>query len=186
MLQKFSANEIDGFSINDGKYLKSKILRFNDTERAVFMECLIEGVSSIYMFEDRFFIEKGDRFAELTNDEKIVKNEDGKKFVKRTSRYKGTILYLFGDYPNINKEVENLEFNAEAFVNLARKYNIQLPDESVYETYTDDVSSKIEIAPTLGFVYQKYKIDNSWSAMDLEQDYSALVGIVFNLKNTKG
>ena len=167
---EYSPQDIASYRFRDnGKFYISKNAPFQDGEKKVFLEYLIKGKASIYFTReniDHYFIEiEDDKLMELSEYPEVVKDSVGVMWVKPL-KYKGKLIYLLSDCPEIQKDIESLDLQATPLINLAKKYHKKVCNNEnciVYERKLEPVKvhSSIEIGIDFSQLYNQYLYTNT-------------------------
>ena len=130
--------EIFGYRLDEvGKFYVSKDITINGESRTVFLEYLVQGIMNLYHYIDYSFYEQNmayyffeDETGKMTpvtkNPDKYVQKEDGRTGIQEDYRYRGAIKYLFKDQNTILKEADNLGFNHQSMIKVAKEYHYQV------------------------------------------------------------
>lgn len=143
---------------DDGKYYVSSKIKFDPSkgETSVFLECLLQGMRSVYYYindknEFAYFIEYDGKLAKA--DAPTIEKEHKKGQLKR---YIPVMQYVFKDCPKLNKKIENMSYNSQDFINIAKEYHYAMcktgEDCIEFEANTK-AGLKFEITPYMGIVY---------------------------------
>lgn len=132
--QLYKPEELSSFGIHDGRRFHSRIVELDTTTNQYFLELLVDGIVDLYILKDRdklnYFIEKGDKIFELSNNEFKAKDEFDVTTVRSTEQYKSMLIQLFQDSEISKKTINNSPFSQVALVNLTKEYH-----ENVCDTY---------------------------------------------------
>lgn len=136
----FTANEIQGFLI-DNKLYRSVKLQKNDTTK-VFLECLILGKASLYyssaMEGEKFYIEKDGEIAELNNAKKSVYDQNGNEHQVESRQYIGVLKSYFNNSSIVNN-VDRLVFSKKNIAKITKDYNLDICKETPCSLYEQTI-----------------------------------------------
>ncbi|MBD0257923.1 MAG: hypothetical protein ICV83_19590 [Cytophagales bacterium] len=117
---------------NDKKYV-SHTIKTDGADEKVFLECLIEGVVTVYYLkgsaQDRFFIvknagaQKNDGMQELNNNVRYFKSANGITYSMRTNQYNGLLSNYFSDAPEVARRVNRINLHREDLVAISEAYH---------------------------------------------------------------
>lgn len=167
---EYSPQDISSYRfVDNGKFYVSRIAPFQDGEKRVFLEFLIKGKANIFFIReniDHYFIETdNNKLMELSEYPETVKDSMGVMWVKPT-KYKGKLLYMLSDCPEIQKDIESMELQATPLINLAKKYHkIVCNNESciIYERKSQPVKvhSSFEAGMNFSHLYNEVALINT-------------------------
>jgi hypothetical protein len=128
--KRYSANEIQGYGILNERIYHAKEFTLKDQlPQTSFLEVLVDGAITLYKFESRYLLLKGDRIYELYNQEKEV-TINHKKYIRKSTEYLGTLKLLLQDCPEIENEYQNMRLHEKKLTKLITKYNTQKGSKS--------------------------------------------------------
>ncbi|HHT23541.1 MAG TPA: hypothetical protein GXZ87_09590 [Bacteroidales bacterium] len=162
IISKFKPTDIKGFKyIKENKLYASKTIKISTKEEQRFVECYIQGKLSLYFLKESqlwFFLEnEAGEFASLHHD-RNWRNADGVKRID--NRYKETVKYILKEYPALHKDIDELEFSREGFLNLVFKYYelTESPDDYIiYYSTRPTKNSSHRFSTFIGTEYITYK-----------------------------
>ena len=122
--------------VRDKVFESREITLQEEPPRRVFLEILVDGLASLYKFDDTFWVEKdGGGLQQLRNDPRVIESE-GKKVLGRTNKHISTLAILLHDCPQIIPEIQNIRSIRERpLTNVIEEYNICM--EVPYIVYKD-------------------------------------------------
>jgi hypothetical protein len=148
---EYTASEISGFRINDGKFFISKKAPVFKAEKVVFLEFLIKGKLNVYFMHDNsdhYYIEKeGGKLVELTEEESIYRDKYGDPIYKN-NLYQGKIKSQVSDCMEVIPQVERTKLDHKSLIGLAKSYHTKIcTDEQciIFEHKTKSVRIAFEI-----------------------------------------
>ncbi len=161
---KYSPADIKGYRINNEKYYVAKTVQIDSTEQTLFLEFLVEGIVNIYYYNGfgkvTYFIEKDGEITALTNDESIV-SKDGIKFSVNTHKYKGVLIYIFRDSPDIVRKIEHTSFDMKPLINVTKEYHNSVCDDYQCIDYTKSTKPNMYLEPSIGLNISRLNIKSS-------------------------
>jgi len=122
----YNPGEIRGFGLTEGRFFESRtITDINKSEITVFMECLVRGSASLYLYDGRFFALKADTaFYELVKTKDLVEKEnDARLHYFENNKYIGILSYLFRDCTELNEQIQKSKLTAKDLTLLFTDYN---------------------------------------------------------------
>lgn len=126
-IHQLMPGEIAAYRFVDGKYYVSRTMEINGQSQPIFLEYLVNGISSLYYHRsdagDHYFIENilGE-LSELTNED-ILFERDGKTYSRKSMLYVGQLKSAFSDAPELQKKLEHAEFRHKSLINLTSEYH---------------------------------------------------------------
>lgn len=153
---QFAPGDIAAYRFMDGKYYISIELEINNEVQAVFIEYLVNGISSLYYYRsdrsDHYFIGNSDgELRELTNED-IEFEQDGKLYKKNSNRFIGQLKTTFSDAPEMQAKLEKAQFQHKSLINLTSEYHDYVCDGEqciIYEKPPPLL--RINVGPVVGF-----------------------------------
>jgi hypothetical protein len=122
----FLPGDIYGYRIEESRFYVSKVIKNGTEEKPVFLEYLVNGITSLYFMNDnntdRFFVQKGNDMYELTNNVSIIK-QGNDQFFKPSNLYKGLLRVLYSDSEEIVPAINNSKFDKKSMMKLSEKYH---------------------------------------------------------------
>lgn len=153
---QYSPDQIESYRFEDGKFYISREIENVDEREWVFLEYLVNGISSLYYRRgekaDHYYIEtrEGD-LIELTNDD-IVFEQDGKTYSRKSGLFIGQLKSTFSDAPEIQKELDYAKFNHNSLIQLTSEYHDYVCDGEVCIIYEKKPPAiRIGVGPVIGF-----------------------------------
>jgi hypothetical protein len=138
--------DIFAYRFTGDRYYISRHVKTDHEEKTVFLEYLVNGITSLYFLEDsygeHFFIEKGNDLYELTNNVSIIQSGDD-QYYKESNLYKGLLRVIYSDNQEIIPSINNARFDRSSMVSLSEKYhNLVCTDREciIYEKSKKEVS----------------------------------------------
>jgi hypothetical protein len=152
----FLPDQISSYRFLEDKYYVSKKIKDIESEKYIFLECLLKGKATVYYYRsnkiDRYFIEKDGVIGELTNDEVIINDINGVVGVRNSNKYKGYLKSSFQDCPNIFPKIDSTDFNKKSLIKITKEYHDQICSDEKCIIYTKNIP-KIETQYGLFFYY---------------------------------
>lgn len=179
--------DIQGYRFtDDGRFYVSKSieLQYNGPSKAVFLECLLQGMKSLYYYEAEgrvpiYFVENGDVLikvdapilAEAVTDFQFKDDKD---------RYMPILHYAFSDCPRLSSRIDRTRFNRKALIGLAKEYHYAMctNHEDCIEFEAKEAKRSVQLCftPYVGIV--QYTMSSGSSAdFYRKPDLSWLVGV---------
>jgi len=184
---KFSASDIQGFRFDNGKYFIAKHINTTTGEETVFVEYLLNGISSLFFFRDpdnyRYIIEnKEGRQYEIYNEEKIVYVEGKSQNTKNKNYAIRMLKSAFSDCMEIQPQVDKAQLNHKSLIKLTKNYHNYVCDDKECIVYEKKVSkTTIQIAPVIGFTTSNLSFDKGfYSRFSYEQNLRPTFGLQVN------
>lgn len=120
----YEPGSIIGYGFENDKFFQSREISIkNQPSQVVFVEVIVSGLVSLYKFKDTYFIEKDNKgLQQLLNETKEV-FIDGKRVLKNSNQYIGTINMLVSDCAEIRTKVQKIKLDQKALTNLIEDYN---------------------------------------------------------------
>lgn len=123
--------EIVGYRFtDDGKYYISRMIKPDEKKEAmpVFLEYLLQGVKSLYYYEDQdyrelYFIQDGERLVKLDAPELEKMKDEGLLVNGRTDRYVPILQYVFRDCPELTPEIQKTPFSHKGLIKITKEYH---------------------------------------------------------------
>jgi hypothetical protein len=122
--QQFGVDAIRAYGFKSDKAYAAKHINTNETESAkAFLEVLVKGRLSLYLYQSRFFVEKEpDQLLELTNKAEEVYINDT-RVIRRSNEHIATLNTLMIDcYGQLDK-IETVSLSQRSLVTLLKDYN---------------------------------------------------------------
>lgn len=162
-LKTFLPLDIYAYRIDESRYYVSKHIKSGEAEKVVFLEYLVNGITSLYYLKDdngeRFFVEKGNDLYELTNNVTIIKQGNDQYF-KESNLYKGLLRVIYSDSPEIIPKINSARFDRRSMVNLSEKYhNLVCTDREciIYEKSKKEAQLDFGPIARIEFHHSSYK-----------------------------
>ena len=156
----FLPGEIQGYRYEGGKYYITREIQ-NEylNKKTVFLEYLIEGITSIYYFFDEkehYYAEKdGVGLLELTEDKKISVI-DNVEYVA-PNQTEGKLMYIMQDCPAVQKDIKHIKLDHKSLIKLAKTYHEKVCDSKsciIYEKANKPI--KLSWNPFVGYSKNQY------------------------------
>lgn len=181
--QEYYPKDIYGYRyLNDGKFYVSREIEINGTKKTVFLEFLLEGIENLYYYKEgdvKYYILeniKGELLYTSQEPEKKIFTNNGDRYMKDL-KYIGVLKYYFKDHPEIQKEVDQTQYNHESMIKLVKTYHdlVCSSDQvcTVFESKSIHDKYKTKISVYIGY--------NHFSGYKLNSDH----GIFFENKMNK-
>jgi hypothetical protein len=178
-IAKFTANDINSYRFDNGKYFVSyKLVDFNFKE-PVFFEFLLKGKLNLYRTialdsTSAFFVKKDSLLVNLVNEETTYTDSDGKNYLSYSELFKGQLIYLMKEYPELQGQINQLNniLYANQLIKISRKYhNLSCPGEECieYSKRTKSVICKVGIG--LNYGYPNLYLDKYIRSLSLKGYY---------------
>ncbi len=136
----FLPNEIQGYGFITNKHYTTKNIQPKGAVVYYFLKYLVNGTTSLYSLNqpglERYFIERGTGFYELTNDD-ISFDKDGVTYKKKSNRYIGTLKVIMTDTPQMFPFIESTDFKKRSLVNLLERYYTMVNQPNAYIAYRE-------------------------------------------------
>lgn len=165
--QIFSPSEIKAYRfIDEGKFYVSERVNLNDSEKRVFLEYLIQGVVSLYYYEEPTDHEKNIYFFIRNEQDKIIPISKEKDKIENSNlitdiRYKGIVNYALNNPTTLSKDINNLLFERKSMIKVVKKYHAENcePGEECIQFASNSKKSyvKVNFIPYIGMRVSNYK-----------------------------
>jgi hypothetical protein len=143
----FSPDELKSYVIHDIKNYVSREIQLSGQNKRVFLEYLVDGSVDLFYLNDGlseyFFIEKENKLFELSNNEKNITlysnsadEPEEKSYSKDSNQYKGMLIYLFQESPEVVQKINSAGFTVKSLTKLTVEYNRQVCKDCVCIDYT--------------------------------------------------
>lgn len=135
----FKPFDIHSYRLKDGKYYISKTVDIKDNKENLFLEFLIKGKLNIYFTrfdgDDYYFVEKTkDSLIYLDNSkiyyeydnikmEWVVSQNETVQKVGNSNKYKGKLLYVTSDAPQMRNRVSQLNLSHKSIIKFSKDYH---------------------------------------------------------------
>lgn len=124
----FEPKDLLGYRFDDDAFYQSKDLP--DTLK-VFMEMLVRGEVNLFLYRDRFFVQRGDsELNELKIDVTEVRVED-RRMNRYSTHHVGILNYLLPDCDKVKERIPLIKLGEKQLTKLIQDYNICLEKEYV-------------------------------------------------------
>lgn len=186
----YKPGEIAGYRYLDGKYYISKEINIDSiNKKLVFLEFLIKGKANIYYYVDNtehYYIEKlPSDLLELTEIERVhtpngFDIKDNKSYII-PSKFKGKLMYMLQDCPEINQEIQKARPNHQSLIKLTKDYHEKMCNSEnciIYEK--NNISAKLKFGFLVGFSKNQYNFGNQVTS-DFGNNYQ--IGATVKLSN---
>jgi hypothetical protein len=169
----YSPNELKAYAFSGKGYYLTKNIKTESGLMNYFVECLVNGVISLYYYNylgiEHYMVEQANELNELKNDE-ISFVEDGRTYFKKSNQYKGALTYLMKNVPAMSSEIQNTNFNAKSLISLVEKYHKMsgMENDIIYkrqEKRTNDVKWKFNFGISGGVNYSSMKATSNNEAI---------------------
>jgi hypothetical protein len=131
--QTFFPGDVSVYHLRDNRKYVTQTIKTDGADEKVFLECLIEGVVTVYYLkrtaQDRFFIvknegvQKDDGLQELSNNERHFKHTDGVVYAVRSNQYRGILNNYFSDSPGVARQVNKASLRGKDLVAISQAYH---------------------------------------------------------------
>lgn len=123
---EYAPSDIIAYRYIDSKFYISKNIGSTDAPKQVFLECLINGLATIYYYRDdgsneHFYIEKDGKLHELKTDRKEVE-VDGRTQISTVKSYVGTLKAALNVW-EMSGEIDNAKLEHSSLINIAKNYH---------------------------------------------------------------
>lgn len=168
----FSPSEIRGYRFTNGRYYVSKTVPLENGDQNIFIECLVEGYLSAFLYKDK----NGEHYYLCRSDEKpfVVSFMKGLKYIEaklsgvRPDNKEGWYYYRtlshipvlekqLADVPALKSRIRRMkQVTRQSFTNLINDYNtLRCTSASsacvVYKT--TEPSIRLAVEPAVGFIW---------------------------------
>ncbi|WP_162555861.1 hypothetical protein [Reichenbachiella versicolor] len=182
--EEYTPEDIKGYVINDTKYYASKEVNRNGVREQLFLEYLVKGYANLYYLKEEdgesFFVEKNGEFTELTNSKKVINSDNGLTYMQESNKYKGTLMYLFSDAPEMKNSLQAMKFDTNSMIKATKNYHNAVCDDYACIDYTKSMKKKTWLEPVIGYQFHVLNTNRNES----KKDGTALLGLNFRLKNS--
>lgn len=176
----YSPDDISAFRFLDSKYFISRAVE----DKKVFLEYLIKGEINVYYYRDRkgehYYIDnKDNKLLELAYEE-VIKEIDGKNYVKTSTKHIGMLSYYMQDAPQLKRRIQNFkEPEHRNLIKLAEDYHNAVCDGEKCIIYEKQVPLiKVNIETVAGVV--KF-INAEEINTDIENRYFPQYGLIAHI-----
>jgi hypothetical protein len=184
---EYTANDILGYQIENGKYFISKHVQTKEFNDTVFVEFLLKGIYNLYFYKNTnyaaYYIENNEgQLIELRSVEKIVE-QNSRKYMITDKRYIGLLNIALADCPELKNKIAQTDFTHKSLIQITKKYHsYKCTDEAciVYEKKLPVL--KVEIAPLFGTALSKIAIGTKLKDKQFDPVFSSFWGIAFDFK----
>ena len=112
---------------DDGKFYVTRKVTINSQEENYFLEYIIQGIINMYYLPGnpvRFFFETEDgNMLEVTKEDQVITNDDGRTGIRQDTRYIGRLNNLFGKSERAKKDISRLTFSKDGLAKITRNYH---------------------------------------------------------------
>lgn len=153
--QTYYPTDLFGYRFtDDGKYYVSKTIQLskNEAPRIVFLEYLLQGMKSLYFYEDNtglqvYFIEEEKGLIKV-DAPAVEGNDKGVRLTGTIKRYIPVLKYAFADCPDLNKEIDNAKFNHQSLIEITKDYHYKMctSNEECIEFETKEDKRRIQVS----------------------------------------
>jgi len=128
--RSFRPSQIFGYRFyEEGKFYVSREIVINGIPRTVFLEFILQGNKNLFYYIDTvpfhnveyyFFEDQSGRMIPVTRrpDELTASSQR-----RQDLRYRGVIRYIFQEHKSIAQQADNIEFNHQSMIEIARQYH---------------------------------------------------------------
>jgi hypothetical protein len=193
--RKYTPEDLISYRITDKKYYVSKEVKVDSVPLKLFLEYLVHGIADLYYLKEQkqeyYFLDKDNQMVQLNNDGKVITRVEnqGKSdekimtFYKPSLQYKRMMTVLFQDIPELQKRINNLNYDYRSLINITVDYhNAVCPDKECID-YTKQATQSIFIEPWAGYRMETMSLKKS---SDHAKSSSVGFGINLRLKPFKG
>jgi len=193
-VQMYSPGEIYGYRFSqEGKFYITYEIILDDNPRTVFIEYLIDGMMSLYFYEDidtqlryYFFEDEEGNLTSISKKQDEMYNVRERTIAKEDNRYKGAINFLFHDYEGLKKDVKNVEFDHESMIKLTKNYHdltCPMGEECIiFETIPDKNYTKW--SPYIYAGVQAFAIGDVFDELDIT-GYAPIIGFGIDISSPR-
>jgi hypothetical protein len=184
--KEYLPGEIKAYRINDSKYFVTREVKTGETKNTVFLEYLVNGITSLYYLKDEngdhFYIEKGADVYELTNNVSIV-GEGDDKFYKESNFYKGMLSVVYSDAKQLQPAITSARFDRKSMMKLSEDYhNLVCTDRSCIIYEKDKKGVEFSIGPAVRYEWYRAKYQEYLSSFTYDETGTILIGASMNLR----
>ena len=160
-VKSYTAEDINGYRFDNGRYFISYRLLGIDSSKSIFYEYLIKGRLEIFRAKDQnsitLYAKKDSTIIVLDNNERQYTDEYNGLYLTRSNKYIGQLLYLTSDQPILNNEIQKFSvLSSKNLIKLSKKYHqLSCPDQTCIE-YAKSAKSiwlKLGLSATYGIPY---------------------------------
>lgn len=126
--QNYKPGEIKAYAIEGEKYFESGMVDIPPKSRMVFLESLVNGQKSLFLFRDMYYVNTDTGFAELINTQEIIYHNN-RKLIKDNHEFKKLLRPLMLNCFTIDEILEKAELDQPSLVELFENYNICIGDQ---------------------------------------------------------
>nr|WP_319401007.1 hypothetical protein [uncultured Carboxylicivirga sp.] len=185
---QYKPTDIYGYRFESGKYYVSKYLEDKSVKDTVFVEFLLKGIYNLYFYKNpnylAYYIDSRDGgLLVLDNDEMIIEKK-GTKYVKHSNRYIGLLRYTFNDCPEIQRDIVGASLSHKSLINITKKYHEYKCDGEQCIIYEKKIPVlTVDIEPFVGYSLSKMSLKQLGVVedMDLDLSHSFSYGLALNL-----
>lgn len=143
--RQYGSDQLNGYGFTDGKMYESRRIRVDSTTaETVFVELLVKGRLSLYHYKvgNHYFAGKSpEELVKLTRVEKTIER-DGVPFVVVREFYKGTLIYMTLDCPQLKRKIDRLPFGHTDLLRIVHEYNTCTGTSASFRTKRKFVTAK--------------------------------------------
>jgi|WetSurMetagenome_2_1015567.scaffolds.fasta_scaffold00002_202 hypothetical protein len=182
----YNPGDIKAYRFNEGRYYISRNIKIKSKEKVVFLEYLVNGITSLYFYRDDlgdyYFIEKGGNIYELSHSLTVI--SDGERdYYKESNLYKGQLKVIYGEANDLMPKINNARFDRKTMMKLSEDYhNITCSDRKciIYEKKLP--GSIITFGPILRYDFITATYEGFMSNFDHENRQSFRIGAGMNVQ----
>jgi hypothetical protein len=119
----YEPGEIAAYGFLSDRFFESRPILKDDRREQVFVQVLVKGEVSLYEFDARFLVEKGEQELEpLLNEGKELYLEDG-PVIKYSNQHIATLSILLFDCPEVRSALQDVQLLEKSLTTLIVDYN---------------------------------------------------------------
>ncbi len=151
----YKPGDISVFQIDNEKCFISKTVSIDGEDKTLFLEFLLEGIVNLYYCDYKrnssYYIEKDDEIYELKNNHIEYENDNGIKYKKFDNKYKGILMVIFKDEPQLAQQINSSILSHKSLINLSKNYHDMVCTDHQCIIYEKQKKGHTVIRPFVGF-----------------------------------
>lgn len=171
-VEEFVPFDIHSYRFVNGKYYISKNVLIENKDVSLFLEFLIKGKLNIYFTRykgvDYYFVEKEkDSLIYLDNSKIYYEYDDIKKEwvvsenetlqkVGYSNQYKGKLLYVTSDVPEMRSRVSQLNLSHKSIIKFSKDYHNKVCDNEECIVFEKKSAAMLSVGATISYPYFQY------------------------------
>ncbi|HEX6225150.1 MAG TPA: outer membrane beta-barrel protein [Chryseolinea sp.] len=176
----YSPEELDAYGIQGRSFYHSAMIQTEySTDRKVFLDCVVQGKASFFVYRDRFFIidENGTKELIEVKDE-VQKN--GKSVIVKKPLYKSVLQQKMEACSTIHEKLVNTTLTQKSLLALFRDYASCTGDKAVVYDETKQKAIRTRYGFTAGVLVANLDLEaGSFSQYIFAQDASGEASVTF-------